>query len=169
MLGTFFIGFALGPTAGGLLIHWTGNILSVYYLATAVHIGYAIVNWTILPESLSAAQMAKGRRQYEAALEEGKEQRQGTAWTRRMRLRATAFARPLAIFIPRRVERAGSPGKVGQRDWSLTLVATAHAAVTLIYVRECGGLREGGANVSHCRAASRLSSSTRSCAFNGRP
>jgi MFS family permease len=137
MLGTFFIGMALGPTLGGLLIAWTGNILSVYYLATIVHVAYAVVNWTVLPESLSPAQMEKARRKYEEALEIGKHARQGKPWLNSTISRLTAFARPLAIFIPRRVERAGSPGKVARRDWSLTLVAAAQACITMIFVSGC--------------------------------
>lgn len=129
-MGAFFIGIALGPTVGGQLVKYSGNILSVYYLAFGVHVLYALVLWTVLPESRSKVQMAASRRKYNLECQElaAKER----SWFTRTVTNVTWFARPLAIFIPKRVESATSPGKLGKRDWGLLQVASSQWALTMI-------------------------------------
>ena len=64
-LGLLFIGMAFGPTLGSILIRESGSTLSVFYLATAVHLGYALMVWTVLPESLGKRAMQAARRKKE--------------------------------------------------------------------------------------------------------
>jgi MFS family permease len=131
LMGTFFIGMALGPTIGGLMVKHTGNILSVYYLATSVHVLYAIVLWTVLPESRSPAQLAVAQRKYETDHAAMALKRKG--FMSRVIYASTGSLRPLAIFIPRRIESASSPGKLGKRDYRFLLIVAAQASVTMIF------------------------------------
>ncbi|CAK5264919.1 unnamed protein product [Mycena citricolor] len=116
-LGLVFTGLSAGPTAGGLLIKYTHNTLSVFYLTAAIHALYAFMTWFLLPESLSAAQMqasALQKKEREAALA----RRERTLLFRVERM--FAFLQPLAVFFPERV-----PGKRG-RDWNLMLLAAGY-------------------------------------------
>jgi hypothetical protein len=128
-MGTFFIGMAIGPTFGGQLIKLTGNTLSVYYVAAVVHVFYGVVLF-LLPESRSPVQMAVARRKHAAERAAATMNQKGLGG----RILGTLIkpALPLAVFIPRPIERAGSPGKVGKRDWSLVTVVAAQACTTMI-------------------------------------
>jgi MFS family permease len=60
-LGIFCIGVALGPTLGGKLISYTGDILSVFYMSAAINLSVALVYWLIVPESLPKKSMNDSR------------------------------------------------------------------------------------------------------------
>lgn len=77
----------------------------------------------IVPESLSEEARAKARELYEADMSLHPQTVVGFLW------RLTSFVRPLGVFIPRRLP-AGRGGRAS-RDWSLTLVAAAAAAVAI--------------------------------------
>lgn len=137
-LGVMFTGMAIGPAIGGLLRRTTGNALTVFYFATCVHALYALINWTILPESLSPARLRASRRRYararadarKAAVEAGT---QGAVVAVKHFVKTLfSFAEPLSVFVPVRVKHAKTPGKVGRRDWSLTLVALSYMFVIMI-------------------------------------
>ncbi|KAG9040367.1 hypothetical protein FS837_000736 [Tulasnella sp. UAMH 9824] len=127
--GTLFIGIALGPTLGSLLIRVTGDLLTPFYLALAGHILATLYMWLVLPESLSAEDMARNRQKREIILQEQAEalrqSRRSGSW--RDKLLAFKFLltpfEPVLLFWPRKRE-VGQPGR--GRDWNLTLIATAY-------------------------------------------
>ncbi|KIY72114.1 MFS general substrate transporter [Cylindrobasidium torrendii FP15055 ss-10] len=123
-LGLMFTGTALGPTIGGLLIHATGNILSVFYMSTITHCFYAVMVWCIIPESLTDAQRNRSRLQYarDKALAMG--QGKVKVWMSR----ALGFLTPLSVIMPLSVQ-SGNPLKSKGRDWNLTLLAASYGLV----------------------------------------
>jgi hypothetical protein len=133
-----FIGISLGPTVGGLIIKGTGSILSVFYFAAAIHILYALIIWTILPESLSRVQMRVARRKYAQASAALKDSAAGLVGARAHVLltlnRVFSFAAPLAMFLPVALDTAGTPSKATKKDWSLTFVAASQFMISMILV-----------------------------------
>lgn len=127
--GTLFIGFALGPTLGSLLVRLTGDLLAPFYVALVGHILGTPYIWLVLPESLSAEDMARNREKREIILQEQAEtlrqSRRSGSW--KEKLLAFKFLlnpfEPVLLFWPRKRE-AGQPGR--GRDWNLTLIATAY-------------------------------------------
>ena len=147
-LGLLFIGMALGPTLGSLLIAGTGSAVSVFYAATACHICYSCLIWFVLPESLTRSAMMKSRRRHAIRLEEEEQKRKerearGGATgsprlgksviraSRRILKRAFAFMSPLSVFAPVRDEASE---KTGKSDWSLTSIAAGFGFYTLVVV-----------------------------------
>jgi len=135
-LGLVFAGTAIGPTLGGLIIRYTHQILSVFYVATVTHLICAIVVWFVIPESLTQTQMHRSDVKY------GKELRD-TARDREMNpavgllvriKRLFAFLSPLAVVMPKIVANRTSPLKKTTRDWSLTLIAAAYGFTIFIMV-----------------------------------
>ncbi|KAJ7120490.1 major facilitator superfamily domain-containing protein [Mycena crocata] len=124
-LGLVFTGIGLGPVIGGLLIRFTNNLLSVFYLAAAVHASYAILAWVLLPESLTKTQRRNAYNQHIEALRVISEQER-TLLFRVQRL--FTFLKPLTIFFPEPVERDvnANPLKGRKWDWNLTLLALAY-------------------------------------------
>ncbi|KAL9931936.1 hypothetical protein V8E36_009251 [Tilletia maclaganii] len=61
--GCMFGGLALGPILGGLIVEWTGDILSVFYLAFVAHIIYLVFVTFVLPESVSPERKAAAERE----------------------------------------------------------------------------------------------------------
>lgn len=147
-LGLLFVGMAIGPTFGSLVIAATGNTLSVFYVALIWHLFYSGLIWFIFPESLSKSEMMTNRRRHAQRLEEEKrEQREQdarehalgrTSVTRKIFRRVTvatkktfAFMSPLSVFAPVRIEAFG---KLGKKDWSLTFLAASYGFFTLVMV-----------------------------------
>jgi MFS family permease len=127
-MGALFIGIALGPPLGGQLVERTGNLLVVYYFATALVSLYGIALWVIVPASRSSVQMAVSRRRY--ALEsEGEAAKDYSRWMRTF-TKMTQFARPLAIFIPKRTVDVN--GALGRRNYSLLLVVCAQLSLAML-------------------------------------
>ncbi|OCF34273.1 hypothetical protein I316_04226 [Kwoniella heveanensis BCC8398] len=54
MSGIFMAGFALGPVLGSMLITWTGNIMTPFYINAIIYAIYIPLVIFILPESLSS-------------------------------------------------------------------------------------------------------------------
>ncbi|KAJ3800064.1 major facilitator superfamily domain-containing protein [Lentinula aff. detonsa] len=123
-LGLMFIGFALGPTLGGLLIRFTGRTISVFYVATLVHMMYAFMIWFIVPESNSKRKMQLARANYQEELVESQRAREGAGFLLRIK-RLFSFLTPLAVFNPIRVSE--NPLKPPRRDWNLVLIALSYA------------------------------------------
>ncbi|KAF8969597.1 major facilitator superfamily domain-containing protein [Flammula alnicola] len=129
-LGLLFIGIALGPTLGSLLIHVTGQTLSVFYVATGLHVLYSIFIWTILPESVSQKRMSHAKTKYALeVLEIANERERNPAISILVKARRLfAFLSPLTVFSPAEEENAiGNPLKGPKRDWNLTLLVLAYA------------------------------------------
>ncbi|KAJ7444922.1 major facilitator superfamily domain-containing protein [Mycena latifolia] len=124
-LGLVFIGLGFGPTIGGLLIRFTHDLLSVFYLATAVHASYAILSWFFLPESLTKTRMQAAYVQHQESLRLLNEE-EVTPLIRFQRL--FTFLKPLTIFFPEPVKtnHNHSPLKGRKWDWNLALLAASY-------------------------------------------
>jgi MFS family permease len=133
-MGLLFVGIAVGPTIGGLLISKTGDLLSVYYLAASIHLLYLVSVLFIVPESLSKEEMASNREAHAENIKRGreKERRRGSGfwyscWAATRR--AFFFLKPLTVFLPK--ERAG---KQKGRNWNLTFLMISYSFVAMIVV-----------------------------------
>lgn len=124
-LGLTFIGFAVGPLLGGFLIHLTGSTLSVFFMALAIHLVYALVLVFILPESLTEAKARAARLRYK----QEKEQNADISTLRRVFKEATRFLSALAVLVPRDIIDA-NPLKRSKKDWNLFLLAISYALAT---------------------------------------
>ncbi|KAK0210839.1 major facilitator superfamily domain-containing protein [Desarmillaria ectypa] len=114
-LGLVFSGFALGPTLGSLLIRATGQTISVFYVATFLHLCYALLIWLIVPESLTQAQRRKSTIKHHQS-----DPRTGVL------KRLFGFLGPLSVFLPEMNSTDRHPLKRLKRDWNLTLIAVAY-------------------------------------------
>ncbi|KAH9857150.1 MFS general substrate transporter [Lenzites betulinus] len=124
-LGLLFTGMAVGPTLGGLVIRFTGNFISVFYVAAALHIVYAILIWFVVPESLHKRDREAARIRYKVEEEEYvAAHAHGGVLVLLKRL--FAFLTPLFLFLPTQVSEGGSP-KRKRRDWTLFLLICAYA------------------------------------------
>lgn len=133
-LGVLFIGVAIGPTIGSLIIRLTANVLSVFYFATLMHAIYFMLVWFIIPESLSRNQMAASRARHQEKLATLREEREGAIVGILVRIkRLFRFLSPLAILLPTPVE-GGNPLKRRKRDWNLTLIVIAYGFTIMIMV-----------------------------------
>ncbi|KAG1754617.1 major facilitator superfamily domain-containing protein [Suillus lakei] len=122
-LGTMFLGVALGPVIGGILIRATGSTLSTFYLAATVHALHAAFMFLIIPESQSKARALGAQKRRQESLE----RRSGGISSATSVLKsATRFFSPLAILLPERVTVDGNPLKRSKRDWSLCLIAASY-------------------------------------------
>ncbi len=126
-LGLIFIGVALGPAIGGLLLRTTGQVLSVFFLAAAIHATYALFVWFVVPEPLTTEQMQNSMKKHEERLH-GSQHDHHTYRAATYIKRIFQFLSPLAIFIPSRKARTG-------KDWNLTLIALSYGLIYLILVR----------------------------------
>jgi len=137
MLGLLFCGIALGPTLGGLLISETGDLLSVFYIAAALHLTYLFMALFVVPESLTKeaalanAEVSRMKAEQDAILLAKQEENMSPTRKRIHRALRTAlfFLSPLDIFIPRKAERSG------RRNWNLTAIAMSYGLITLLIVR----------------------------------
>ncbi|KAJ3819974.1 major facilitator superfamily domain-containing protein [Lentinula raphanica] len=123
-LGLMFIGFALGPTLGGLLIRTTQQTISVFYVATLVHMLYAFMIWFIVPESNGKRKMQLARAKYQEETLELRRSREGAGILLRIK-RLFSFLTPLVIFNP--IPVSDNPLKPPRRDWNLVLIALSYA------------------------------------------
>ncbi|KAJ3851635.1 major facilitator superfamily domain-containing protein [Lentinula lateritia] len=123
-LGLLFIGFALGPTLGGLLIRFTQQTIYVFYVGALIHMMYAFMIWFIVPESNSQRKMQRARAKYQEELEQSQRAREGAGILIRAK-RLFSFLTPLAVFNP--VPVSENPLKPPRQDWSLALIALSYA------------------------------------------
>lgn len=61
--GCFFLGMAIGPSLGGLLVKLTNNLLSAFYAVLGVHISFFLYMAFVVPESLAPSRMRLNREQ----------------------------------------------------------------------------------------------------------
>lgn len=135
-VGLMFIGVSIGPSAASLLISATGTVLSVFYVAAAVHIAYSIVIWFVIPESLSPAQRAQARKLHEEELSQLQAARaKGGAgvWLRW----AFGFLSPLTLFFPSAKNANvgasnANPLKTRRQGWGLVLVAGGYVCIMML-------------------------------------
>lgn len=57
----FFLGMAVGPAIGGLLINRTGSVITLFYCSLAVHISFALFILFLIPESVTPENMIGAR------------------------------------------------------------------------------------------------------------
>jgi MFS family permease len=120
-LGTMFVGVALGPVIGGILIRATGSTLSTFYLAATVHALHAAFMFLIVPESQTKARAFGAQKRRQASLERRND---GTLKVSSILKSAMSFFSPLAALLPERIE--GNPLKCSKRDWSLCFIAASY-------------------------------------------
>jgi len=126
-LGLVYIGMAIGPALGGLLIRQSGDLLTVFYYAFGNHFIFACMVWFVVPESLAPTQLSRAK----AAYNKGKTQtRRGISG---IFATLTSFLAPLKLFIPVTVATGSDPLK-RRKDWNLTLLAAAHGLVVMLVV-----------------------------------
>jgi MFS family permease len=127
---------AVGPVLGGLLIRFTGHTLSVFYVATAVHIVYALLVWVAIPESLTKKDMAEAKAKYDEEMRESARERDfnpTVSFLVKLK-RIFSFLSPLTIFTPE-IERAEeNPLKSPRRNWNLTLMAIGYGSTVSVMV-----------------------------------
>ncbi|TFK55076.1 MFS general substrate transporter [Heliocybe sulcata] len=113
-LGLLFCGTAIGPSLGGLLVRFTQDLLSLFYIALFVDVLYAATVWFVIPESLTETEMRVNAERHRRRGEEGKK-----GWW------VVSLLSPLSVFVPVRKEKGKG------RDWNLMLVAGAFGLVIL--------------------------------------
>jgi len=116
--GLLFSGMAIGPWLGGRIIHYTGDLLSVFYFAAAVHILGGVYWILCVPESLPK----HVRRANLAAQKERKAKQRAEGGLFIWHL--FGFLQPLKMLLPKPVDKNNL--RKGW-DWNLTLLALAHA------------------------------------------
>jgi hypothetical protein len=139
-------GIGIGPILGSFVLRWayfaildtqllsshlyrtTHNLLSVFYLAAALRLIYASVIWFFLPESLTTVKMRRASIRYR---DNPSTTEEPTLWWSSQRL--FFFLKPLSLLLPEKISNPTSP-KVGKRDWNLTLLVLAYAAMYLAAV-----------------------------------
>lgn len=107
------MGMAFGPSLGALLIQHTNDLLSIFYVAAAIHALNAALCILVLPESLTEKERAAAKERYQASQPE----RQGLF--SRLWGMIISFSRPLVIFLPK------------GRNWNLTLIGIAYGSAML--------------------------------------
>ena len=124
---------AVGPMAGGLLIRFTGHTLSVFYVAFAIHIIYALLIWVVVPESVSKKDMDAAKVKYNEEMGNSARERESeTTVGLLVRLkRIFSFLSPLTIFMPE-IER--SEGRKPRRNWNLALMAIGYGSTISVMV-----------------------------------
>lgn len=126
-LGLVYIGMAVGPAFGGLLIRESGNLLTVFYYAFSNHLFFACMVWFVVPESLAPTQLSRAK----AAYYKGQAGVRGGI--RGLLAKLVSFLSPLKMFIPVTVARGDNPLK-RRKDWNLTLLAAAYGLVIMLVV-----------------------------------
>ncbi|KAG8743687.1 hypothetical protein FRC10_011560 [Ceratobasidium sp. 414] len=117
-LGAVFVGMAAGPTLGALLIQYTNDLLSIFYLGAGLHALNTILCVFVLPESLAEKERAAAKERYLSSQPAHHVSLLSRIWSM-----VTTFAQPLVVFIPRRLSKG--------HDWNLTLVGIAYGSAML--------------------------------------
>lgn len=60
----FFLGIAVGPVIGGVLINRTGSVVTLFYCALAIHISFALFILFLIPESVTREHMVEATRRH---------------------------------------------------------------------------------------------------------
>ena len=127
--GFLYVGAAIGPALGGLLIRQTGDLRTVFSYALVTHSLFTFMVCFIVPESLAPTQLSRAK----AAYNENTIQAGGGIG--RFSGRLTSFLTPLKLLMPVRVTRDGGPLK-RNKDWNLTLLAVAYGLANTLIVGE---------------------------------
>ena len=85
--------------------------MAVFFMATMVHVGYALLIWFIVPESLTKAQRRQSRAKYVREKAEG---------GRGSLIKRVFPLAPISLILPQKVVSAN--GMKYRRDWNLTIV-----------------------------------------------
>lgn len=122
---------AIGPALGSVLRRATGTPLSVFYFSAICHILFSLVNWTVVPESLSIQRREEARQQRTG----NRPRSPGLKGMGAHGIRALlSFAEPLAVMLPVRRKGPRRGKKIGRYDWSLTLVGFSHMFSLMVLV-----------------------------------
>ncbi|PCH37837.1 MFS general substrate transporter [Wolfiporia cocos MD-104 SS10] len=122
-IGLLFMGFSFGPTLGSILISYTGQPLSVFYVAAVLHMLYAVFVYFFVPESLTTQQMSEFKCTFKSEMKERRDARSKGGPLMQLG-RAFGFLRPLALLLPGVVEEKGSGKR--KRSWNLLLLAAGY-------------------------------------------
>ncbi|KAJ1309899.1 hypothetical protein OPQ81_006660 [Rhizoctonia solani] len=117
--GSLFAGMAIGPTLGAIATRHTNDLLTVFYITTALHVVYGIFSMLIIPESLDVKHRTEAVERYRANHDPN------ATWFTHIKHAVLTFARPLVVFLPHK--RPNGKG----RDWSLTWIGIAFASAML--------------------------------------
>ena len=121
LLGLIFVGMSVGPILTGYIMRTTGLLLPVFYATAMIDSLVALSAWFIIPESLSVEDMQKRRAEQVQAL-------QGTSPLKQW-LSTFDVISPLAVLLPRRVERSGHKYSI---DWTMTILSAAYGFGTSV-------------------------------------
>ncbi|KAJ7864988.1 major facilitator superfamily domain-containing protein [Mycena olivaceomarginata] len=124
LMGVLFLGGGIGPMLGGLIVRWSGNPLSVFYLTIAVNTCYILLCLFVIPEALTKSQMQASSAQYREHQRILTEQK--PTFANRIQ-RLFAFLEPLTIFFPER-----SPSRGRRWNYNLTFLALAYGSTVSI-------------------------------------
>lgn len=94
--GCMFLGIAVGPILGGLIIKATGNIMTIFYVAFVCHLGFIVFITSFVPESLAWERQIAARERHRTELLKHPRR----PWTTVTNL-ANIF-KPLSILFPPR-------------------------------------------------------------------
>jgi hypothetical protein len=128
---------AFGPTLGGLLIRFTGQVLSVFYLKGCLHLMYSFLVWFIIPESLTKGHMELAKARYYAdSLRAGPDSSlvAGLSGTAQRVFSPLAILGPTTEVGPTAEEVPGNTLKGRTKDWNLTLLAVAYGFTVALMV-----------------------------------
>ncbi|KAG6328398.1 hypothetical protein ID866_10691, partial [Astraeus odoratus] len=117
--GLAFVGHAVGPLIGGVIIRLTTSLLSAFFLSTILHIIYIVLVLFILPESLTKARAHSARLQYRE-----KEEHIKIPIVLRILRRAMKLFTPLTMLLPQRV--IGRDPMRLTKDWSLFFLSICY-------------------------------------------
>ena len=149
-----------GPTLGSVIIRLSGSVLSVFYLATGIHLFYAALIIFVIPESLSVRRMLQARKLRRERLEEEQLDSQRGVFVSALKS-AFRFLHPLEVFYPVWVSNSANPLKKSRRDWNLLLVAVAFSfTISVMVSRINTGSDIGERRMVCCRGRIHTNSST---------
>ncbi|KAJ7698602.1 major facilitator superfamily domain-containing protein [Mycena rosella] len=122
--GSMLVGVGVGPMLGSILVRYTHNLLSVFYLAAAFRIIHTCFIWFILPESLTAAQMERAsvKHQENSIIDDPSP----LLWFKRIFF----FLMPLSALFPDKISDANHL-RGARRDWNLPILVLASGMITL--------------------------------------
>jgi len=121
----FFLGIAIGPVIGGVLITRTGSVVTLFYCALAVHISFAFFILFLIPESVTPEHMEVARRKSQIR----RMSADGVVYHRRQWQYWAMFLnifQPLEVFWPR-----GRGRTFGRKRQNLVILAIVDGILLL--------------------------------------
>ncbi|KAF8758499.1 MFS general substrate transporter [Rhizoctonia solani] len=135
--GCVYAGAALGPSLGSLINSYSNNLLSTFYVTTAVHTIYGIFVAFIVPESVSDEARAKARELYERDMNRYPRRRPATREGWRYRDWNLTFVGIAAFAVA--INMLGSTWSLAKPRWILACavsVSDPSAILKALYARE---------------------------------